>query len=127
MFAVKRRLFNVLAAVSLVLFLLSIAMWVRSDSHFDEWILNRPAQHPYVDLFSMTGDLGLVWEVPPKPNGVDTIEIDVHYWWLAVAFFCLPAAWMLNSLHRHLRARAPNRCHVCGYDLRATPERCPEC
>jgi hypothetical protein len=38
----------------------------------------------------------------------------------------LPAIWLGNRVWRRSRAR-DNCCPVCGYDLRATPERCPEC
>lgn len=38
----------------------------------------------------------------------------------------LLAGWYV--LHRRLRGAAPaGHCVRCGYDLRATPERCPEC
>jgi hypothetical protein len=38
----------------------------------------------------------------------------------------LPAAWIVLVLHRR-RATKPGCCAKCGYDLRASPDRCPEC
>lgn len=38
----------------------------------------------------------------------------------------LPVAWIALFLHRR-RAKKPGCCAKCGYDLRASPERCPEC
>jgi len=51
-------------------------------------------------------------------------------YWLIILICIVPSAWWLLVLRqKRLRAaRALNgRCLSCGYDLRATPERCPEC
>jgi hypothetical protein len=45
--------------------------------------------------------------------------------WLAVGVFALaPAVLVVKMIRRRQRS---GTCAVCGYDMRATPERCPEC
>jgi hypothetical protein len=45
--------------------------------------------------------------------------------YLLVGELVLPVVWLRGWLRRRRRARA-GRCAGCGYDLRATPDRCPE-
>jgi hypothetical protein len=47
-------------------------------------------------------------------------------WFVALLFAILPAIW-LYRWRRSRRRFAAHLCQTCGYDLRATPERCPEC
>jgi hypothetical protein len=48
-------------------------------------------------------------------------------WWNVFAPFCvLPIVWGAMRYRRHRIVKA-GRCLTCGYDLRATPDRCPEC
>ena len=51
-------------------------------------------------------------------------RITIPYWLIVVLTVLLPLNWLrLARRHRH----PPCDCPVCGYDLRATPGRCPEC
>jgi hypothetical protein len=50
-------------------------------------------------------------------------RLAVPYWFPLAATALVP----VGSLVRRCRQRPAGRCHRCGYDLRATPSRCPEC
>jgi predicted RNA-binding Zn-ribbon protein involved in translation (DUF1610 family) len=47
-------------------------------------------------------------------------------WFAGVTFAVVPAV-AVRRWRRERRGNAPGLCPSCGYDLRATPERCPEC
>ena len=47
-------------------------------------------------------------------------------WLPVVAFAGLPLAFAVRLARRH-RRRVAGRCAECGYDLRGSPQRCPEC
>jgi hypothetical protein len=54
----------------------------------------------------------------------------IHYRTVFVACLLVPAILSTRRILRHRRQRERRRrglCPACGYDLRATPERCPEC
>ena len=59
-------------------------------------------------------------------GGLPTVEVWVPHWFLVGMTAPLPAMW----LRRWVRWRTRHRrglCPACGYDLRASPEHCPEC
>jgi hypothetical protein len=52
----------------------------------------------------------------------------VDYWLPIVLTLLIPSMWLGNWSWRWRRRHAPvGICPSCGYDLRATPGRCPEC
>jgi hypothetical protein len=160
---VKRRLLNILAAISLLLCVATLALWVRSYWAADavDWegsndILGAGSQKGRI-LIVVTrnsgnvGDTGFQFQIGRSPNQLkfeDEFGNDGHEWlgfgyahisageticlimlplWFICILFSLgPAIWLTLHL-KHRRATDTNACPTCGYDLRATPDRCPEC
>jgi hypothetical protein len=63
------------------------------------------------------------FELREYPNW---FSFTVPYWSLAAALSALPAMWLTRNVRRRTRIKR-GLCPSCGYDLRATPGRCPEC
>jgi hypothetical protein len=54
------------------------------------------------------------------------IGIVIPYWFLFLATLALPAVVIVQRRRRSTRT-SRSLCLQCGYDLRASPDRCPEC
>jgi hypothetical protein len=65
---------------------------------------------------------------PPAPDAPPRSwlvhRLAVPFWFLLTASAALPVCRAVRTV---LRRGPPGSCRRCGYDLRATPDRCPEC
>jgi hypothetical protein len=172
---VKSRLFTLLAALSLLLFLVICTLWVRS--YFFQEKLTWITVDGYRSVWTAEGSLEISLfqqqnsykpnetahpkyssDTPNPPfNGLLILDYDyplatfdwqhagfawhqvretrfgrLHasgfapFWSLALLTALLPAIWTSLRFRSQTREKS-GRCAKCGYDLRATPDRCPEC
>ena len=54
------------------------------------------------------------------------VSVTAPYWSVIVLLLVAPGVWVVRRSRRN-RGRRLGLCPSCGYDLRATRERCPEC
>jgi hypothetical protein len=179
MVAARRWVFNIMVALSLVIFVVTVGLWVRSYSVSD-WLHSSDRRWVESDL----GHLNITWRIVSSPAvsaapwtwesspagsrilfdvfdefsvmprwhesrwsflGLTFVAITVHgsvhmgsglavrgeyyvripYWILCLATLPVPLVWLIRRLR--VRRYAAGHCQVCGYDLRASNERCPEC
>jgi hypothetical protein len=59
-----------------------------------------------------------------RPEDYDGWDVIFPHGLLVALTAALPLSMVIR---RFRRRRAPGCCMTCGYDLRATPDRCPEC
>ncbi len=64
----------------------------------------------------------LSWNYPTARS----TAVFIPHWAIAATFAFLPATAMFAALRRRHRAHR-GLCQFCGYDLRASEDRCPEC
>jgi hypothetical protein len=167
----RRRLINLLTALSLLLLLATVALWMRSTRAYDNvvccdgrrfvrlesaggtcavyWVPDaagtlpvRPSYvrspgHPSEGGWDLVGPAArragpfaldrsptlTSWAAPPVPS----YKLIIPHWFLAAAAAIVPLGRLAAAARRRRRSAAAGRCVSCGYVLRATPGRCPEC
>ena len=125
-----RRGFSLLTIVSLLLAVTVVALWVRGH-HFRDKIespgIPLPAsKHGALLVWQgHTGSLIVAWGdfTHPPP---DYDEAAIPAWILFTIFLVLPCIQSYR-VWREARRKGPGLCPVCGYDLRASKDRCSEC
>jgi hypothetical protein len=100
--------------------------WFPAGESVPRWELSSgPPRTLYTGGDSVWNRMGF-----ERPDlGPDAAEWTVPLWLPSAVTGALPAsrtARLYRAARRRHRARA-GRCRACGYDLRATPDRCPEC
>jgi hypothetical protein len=148
----RRRIFTLVSMLSMLLFAVTTGIWIwsykapspwpydagirvtNSGQGTSQWVwrtrfLSRGGfgcvEHTrYLGQYEITGSDNTIWWVP--------------LWPLIIASGVLPAIWLapmaraaartaLTRVSHSVRRSRAGRCVACGYDLRATPGRCPEC
>jgi hypothetical protein len=61
------------------------------------------------------------------PNLWSYRAIAIPCWLLTLLFTAMPTASCISVAIRRRRRGIAGQCAACGYDLRATPDHCPEC
>ena len=189
---IRRRLFTLASALSLLLCAAVCGLWVRSWRTWDQAVVGTSGGHGF-GACSMAGRLELWWDdygggseeaharldslplaeiLPPDPPGpppnyddlvgvilltqwseryrvggfglvyaektmpgflatdpdTDRWSLMIAYVWVVAGTAAFPLLWVTGWVRRRRRRRRTRGlCPACGYDLRASPGRCPEC
>ncbi len=142
-----------IAGASLLVSVLALVLWPAG--YWRRLAINYCFGRTQVGVVTQVGGIGLVKyvynaDVPGWRGGVFPADTDtesrlfdfgrmrvrqsgLHFdsvwcpiWFPIVLFGVMPAVWVVRFRTRRERSLR-GRCRRCGYDLRATRDRCPEC
>lgn len=148
----RRGLLIAVSIVSLAIAAADAALWVRTRHGPSDYVKIRVTARGNVGFLSsgdlvrfhvsthdVSADEPSAWErtalvglggpkrfdVDYGANGVGGhyVGLTMPHWALVAQAAIVPALW----LWPRRKSRAAGMCKRCGYDLRATPDRCPEC
>jgi hypothetical protein len=146
----RQSLFNIVTCLSLLLAIMLLALWVRGMSTFDAiraplagrtYRLYSLPHHIRFDMDAERSSVGATAEIGLEHYGgsnrpyllpsithlsTGTWSVRVPHW-LPLMFALLPPAIWSRVAVRRASRRKGGQCLSCGYDLRATSARCPEC
>jgi len=129
---VPRRLFTVAAALSLLLCAATIVLWVRSEYHQDAFRIQKGARD-FLVLDSESGAVNLIRVdyVDPRTGQFvlrsGSVRLTIPFFLPLALSVVLAIAFLLAARPRTRGRAKAGLCRACGYDLRASKERCPEC
>ncbi len=81
---------------------------------------------PHIKNFIKAGVSAWGRWMPRYEKGLETTTFWLPLYWPVILFALWPA-WRLLPRHRRRKRKKLGLCVKCGYDLRASKERCPEC
>jgi len=142
----KRRLFTIASALSMVLFVATVGFWVipylapgalpQVGTGKDEKIWIQPGRITLMRIRPGTAfEYSVFLRMNPTYRGPQGMTVatplwSVPMWPLVVASFSLVVAWPILRFwyrYRYMSRASQGSCPACGYDLRASTGRCPEC
>jgi hypothetical protein len=140
--------------LSLILFLATVGLWVRSYyvmdrcgrltggtllvlqsnrgrinvDYWEELDFGPTADMPWTHRIEATHALtGSMFSVERTNRTAPGLWLRFPHWLPALLFAVAPAYWLLGPYRRQSKRQKLGLCLNCGYDLRASPARCPEC
>jgi hypothetical protein len=141
----RHPIFSLLALVASALFLLLMAIWMRGLEAKDTLIFNCFGET--ITVISYPHHLYIQFQNTPQPSKIEwgpQIPVRAEYllvhantgagsfvlWlphWLPMLLLSAFPLWRIVEKRRQRKAARKGLCLHCGYDLRSSPDRCPEC
>jgi hypothetical protein len=101
--------------------------WQNPSTGLRKYRDARPKMNVEFAGFYFAGSTHVLRFANGKLGPVNQWDFGVPYWFLLIVSGLWPVRRFLAFRRRRKRMVAGQFCEGCGYDLRATPERCPEC